>query len=104
MTVSQTHSFTGAARLLGITQPAVSQNIAELEKQTGVQLFVRMHGEVALTEEGKAFELFADRILHAYSDLNAVFTDFDAYKSAIEKAREVRENPLYPFLKDNILA
>ncbi len=34
-------SYTEAARELGITQPAVSQNIAELEKELGTELFVR---------------------------------------------------------------
>ena len=35
MAVAEEGSFTRAAKSLGVTQPAVSQNIAELEKQTG---------------------------------------------------------------------
>ena len=34
-TVAKSGSFSKAARELGITQPAVSQNIAELEQQIG---------------------------------------------------------------------
>ena len=103
LTVSQTHSFTGAARLLGITQPAVSQNIAELERQTGAQLLVRQKGDVSLTEQGKVFAEFASGIQKKYSELNAVFSDFEAYSSIIERASEIKNDPLYPLVKDNIL-
>ena len=38
---SEEGSFSGAARALGITQPAVSQAVARLERQLGVTLFNR---------------------------------------------------------------
>ena len=37
--IAQTGTFTGAARKLYITQSAVSHAVAELEKQTGADLF-----------------------------------------------------------------
>lgn len=37
-----------------MTQAAVSQQIAQLEERLGVQLFVRMHRKVELTEEGRS--------------------------------------------------
>lgn len=40
-TAADEGSFSAAARTLGITQPAVSQAIARLERQTGVTLFDR---------------------------------------------------------------
>lgn len=79
MTVSQTRSFTEAARLLGISQPAVSQNISELEKQTGAQLFNRSRTEVTLTEKGRIFHAFARKILNTYEDLDLVFSNPDAF-------------------------
>ena len=55
MAVKSEQSFTKAARSLGISQPAVSQNIAELEKELGVALFSRSRGEVTLTPAGISF-------------------------------------------------
>ena len=51
MAVADEGSFTKAAARLGVTQPAVSQNIADLEKVTGQKLFERMRGEVVLRRD-----------------------------------------------------
>ena len=51
MEVARHKSFTRAAAALGISQPAVSQNIAEIEKGLGVKCFERLHGETVLTAE-----------------------------------------------------
>ena len=48
-------SFAGAAKELGISQPAVSRHIANLEKQLGVSLFQRSRTGVRLTEEGRRY-------------------------------------------------
>lgn len=45
MAVAETGSFTKASRKLGVSQPAVSQNISSLEKETGAILFQRARGE-----------------------------------------------------------
>ena len=67
-------NFTAAASSLGLTQPAVSQNIAELEKDLGVQLFDRStRGEVRLTEDGIRFEGYARQILHWYRAAREAF-------------------------------
>lgn len=66
VTVCKTRSFTVAARMLGVTQPAVSQNVSELEKSLGVTLFVRTRGNISLTPDGEEFKKYADRILYWY--------------------------------------
>jgi len=71
--VVETGSFTKAASQLGITQPAVSQNIADLEKSLGVVLFDRTKGAVSLTQQGQLFKLYADKIMHWYSAANSIF-------------------------------
>lgn len=64
--LSDTRSFTAAAAELGISQPAVSQNIAELERILGVRLFDRNRGEAVLTEQGTVFKSYAEQIQHLY--------------------------------------
>ena len=73
MAVAENSSFTIAAKALGITQPAVSQNIAELEKNMGAELFTRGRGAVTLTAAGIAFKEYAEKILYWYSAAGHLF-------------------------------
>jgi LysR family transcriptional regulator, low CO2-responsive transcriptional regulator len=56
-------SFTAAASQLGISQAAVSQRIAMLEKELRVSLFNRRSGRIALTEAGQRAYEYARQIL-----------------------------------------
>ena len=73
LTVVECGNFTAAAYKLGISQPAVSQNIAELEKQLGVQLMERARGEISLTPDGERFLGYARQIQHWYSVADKAF-------------------------------
>ena len=72
LVMSEEKNFTNAARKLGVSQPAVSQNISELEKSLGVKLFDR-DGEVRLTPQGAAFREYASRILYWYDSAETFF-------------------------------
>lgn len=50
--VCETESFSRAAKALNYTQSAISQMIAGLEEELGVQLFVRVNRGVILTDNG----------------------------------------------------
>jgi LysR family glycine cleavage system transcriptional activator len=52
---SQHKTFTSAANYMGVTQVAISRQIAILESYLGVQLFERGSRAVKLTEVGRAF-------------------------------------------------
>ena len=73
ITVVNTGSFTTAASLLGISQPAVSQNISALEKELDVRLFNRLRSEVVLTGQGSAFLKYAEHILYWCSAAGDMF-------------------------------
>ena len=73
MAVAEKGSFTLAAKALGVSQPAVSQNIAELEKSLGAELFLRRKGSVTLTPKGAAFKEYAGRILYWYTATEMMF-------------------------------
>ena len=89
MTVAQEGSFTKAAARLNISQPAVSQNISELERTTGVKLFERLRGEVLLTEQGRVFEIHAKRILAAYASASTLFQPEESAIISLKVSDEV---------------
>lgn len=55
-------SISGAARLLNLSQPSVSNTIAQLERKLGVVLFERGRGGVVLSEEGEALRRRAEAL------------------------------------------
>lgn len=61
--VAQTHNFTRAAEILGISQPPLSQQILRLEREIGLPLLRRLTRGVELTEAGEAFYQDACQIL-----------------------------------------
>jgi DNA-binding transcriptional LysR family regulator len=70
-------SFKGAARVLGYTPSAISQQIATLERIVGVQVIAREHGRKALgpTEAGR---LLLDHMNAIEARLSAAKTDIEA--------------------------
>ncbi|MFI8996242.1 LysR family transcriptional regulator [Streptomyces sp. NPDC053542] len=61
--VARTGSFSAAARELGCTQPAVSQQMKALEQSAGTPLIIRTGREMRLTEAGQALVRHAAGIL-----------------------------------------
>jgi DNA-binding transcriptional LysR family regulator len=61
-------SFTAAAELLRVSQPAVAEQIRKLEQALGADLFVRAGRGVLPTEAGRAFAEHAARSLRAVED------------------------------------
>jgi DNA-binding transcriptional LysR family regulator len=62
-------SFRGAATVLNTTQPAVSQRIAQLEREVGARLIDRTSRHVRLTEAGREALAYAERILALGSEM-----------------------------------
>lgn len=61
LAVAEQKNFTKAARQLSLTQPAVSHQIKQLERELQVPLFIRKKGDLMLTAEGEIAVKFAKR-------------------------------------------
>ena len=64
--VARTLHITRAAERLHIAQPALTQNIQQLEQELGVELFERKGRRISLTEAGHVFEREAERSLRVF--------------------------------------
>lgn len=58
-----------AARCLGLTQPAISQRIRELERILGTKVFVRSGRSLRLSSDGAAFLAYADQFLRTADEM-----------------------------------
>lgn len=65
--VAQTGSFTRAAALLGVSQPAVSRLVRDLGASVGVPLFARDGGAMVPTQEARYLLSETGRVLEALS-------------------------------------
>ncbi|TAG09720.1 MAG: LysR family transcriptional regulator [Verrucomicrobia bacterium] len=82
--VADAGSFTRAAAEIGLTQPTLSQQIAQLEQGLGVELLTRSRRECRLTPAGEMVMQYAGRILG----------DVDALKRSLDDMSELRRGTL----------
>lgn len=73
--VGRTGSLTGAAQVLGWTQPAVSQHVRRLEAAAGVPLLAREGRGVVVTDAGRALLRHADALAAALHDAEHELAD-----------------------------
>ncbi|MQS76199.1 LysR family transcriptional regulator [Companilactobacillus halodurans] len=52
VTIAREQNMSKAARMLHVSQPALSKQISELEAELGIKLFERKHRHIQLTQEG----------------------------------------------------
>ena len=68
-TVAKLLSFTKAADVLKMTQPAVTFQIRQLEDEYNIRLFDRLHNKITLTDAGKLMFSFSEKIFDMYSEM-----------------------------------
>jgi DNA-binding transcriptional LysR family regulator len=81
--VMETGSVTEAARLLRVSQPAVSKILQQAEGQLGFQLFVREHGTVTPTAEARKLLPELIKALSAVESVNRLADDLRDARSGI---------------------
>ena len=69
-TVARLLSFTKAADVLHMTQPAVTFQIRQLEEYFNTRLFDRTHNRITLTVAGELVKSHADRIIAQYGEMD----------------------------------
>jgi LysR family transcriptional regulator, transcriptional activator of the cysJI operon len=75
LTVCDSRNMTRAAAALFMTQPSVSQAIAELEKDYGVRLFERLNHRLYLTSAGDRLKSYASHILNLSNQVEKELSD-----------------------------
>ncbi|MBU2286033.1 MAG: LysR family transcriptional regulator, partial [Gammaproteobacteria bacterium] len=78
--VAEGRNFSRAGDLIGLSQPAVSRSILELEAQLGLKLLDRTTREVALTDAGQALALRLERVLDELEQVLAEVRDLGQAK------------------------
>jgi DNA-binding transcriptional LysR family regulator len=84
LAVAKAGSFTQAGKTVGLSQSAVSRQVAKLEKSLGVSLFHRHPRGLVLTEQGEDF-------YHTVKDMSAKLAMAEAI---INESRDRPEGPL----------
>jgi DNA-binding transcriptional LysR family regulator len=68
LTVAERRSVSAAAAVLYVTQPALTTRIKNLERELGIELFVRTPRGMRLTAEGRAFRPHAQRAVQSLAE------------------------------------
>jgi DNA-binding transcriptional LysR family regulator len=76
-------SFRGAAQKLNTTQPAISQRIAQLERELGVKLLQRDRRAAAPTPSGRQMMVYAEKLIGLRSEMLAVVGDRSAMRGVL---------------------
>lgn len=66
--IAHTRSLTQAAKLLGVSQPSLSQQLGSLETAIGARLFDRLSNSMALSEVGEALLAKAENVLRSLQE------------------------------------
>lgn len=90
--VARHRNLAAAARELGVTPPAVSKRLAQLERRLGVRLMNRTTRRLSLTPEGELYLSNGSRILDELSELEQLVT-----RSRAEPTGLLRVNASFGF-------
>lgn len=74
LVVAREQNMTRAAAELHISQPALSAQIADLERQLGIKLFKRTNKSTLLTEDGVLFRARAQELIDLTNKIESEFT------------------------------
>jgi DNA-binding transcriptional LysR family regulator len=76
-------SFRGAGQRLNTTQPAISQRIAQLERELGVKLLNRDHRVVSPTPSGRQLMVYAEKLIGLRAEMLAEVGERSAMRGVL---------------------
>jgi DNA-binding transcriptional LysR family regulator len=76
-------SFRAAAQRLNTTQPAISQRIAQLERELGVKLLNRDHRVASPTPSGRQMMVYAEKLIGLRAEMIAAVGDRSATRGVL---------------------
>src|SRR6266851_9520 len=76
-------SFRAAGEKLNTTQPAISQRIAQLERELGVKLLNRDHRVASPTPSGRQLMVYAEKLIGLRSEMMAEVSDRSAMRGVL---------------------
>ena len=76
-------SFRAAGEKLNTTQPAISQRIAQLERELGVKLLNRDHRVASPTPSGRQLMVYAEKLMGLRSEMMAEVSDRSAMRGVL---------------------
>lgn len=82
-TVARMLSFTRAAEVLHMTQPAVTFQVRQLEEHFNTRLFDRTHNRISLTEAGKRVFDHSERIFELYTEMESAVRELTGDMSGV---------------------
>ncbi len=75
---AKTLSITKTAKKMHLSQPSVSIQIKDLEDSLNVKLFERINRKITLTDAGKVFYSYSEKLLNLIEEINAVMNQFSS--------------------------
>ncbi|WP_027725081.1 LysR family transcriptional regulator [Tuberibacillus calidus] len=88
---AECQNFRETAEKLFITQPAVTFQIRQLEKEVGAKLFERKGRHIELTSEGNLFLKHAEKLLNDY---HTALQDIENHKKGVQRTLTIAASPL----------
>ena len=82
--IADVKSFSRAAEMEALTQPAVTQQINRLEREIGSTLFKRRHKRIELTKKGKLFHRFARNMFAMIDNLEKELKSIDTQEGVLK--------------------
>jgi len=101
LAVATDRSFSGAARRLHRTQPAISQAVRRIEDELGARLFDRSSRDGTLTEAGRLLQDYAQRLLSLAGEAQTAVQELQQMRRGrvIMAANEAAVHTLLPHIE-----